>query len=190
VYDITQHSKGMVTNEHDLPRKMKPEEKCSHHHLILQKLIESHVHVQQQGGIRDVPIELGTTRKASVNVKVPIGLILGDMQGGEKHCGSVVGYSKNMARLCRQCNIAGDESGDPLVKCKKMSMVKIRQYVLAGEVEMLRLISQNNVYSVWFDYDFGRCELGAFSAAMPVKALYAVEGSICKDATFIFLRRY
>ena len=185
VYDIAQHGKGMVTNERDIPRKMKPEEKCRRHHIILEKLIESHVLVQQQGGIHGIPIELGTTRKALVNVKVPVGLILGDMQGGDKHCGSVVGYSKNMARLCRQCNIAGDESGDPLVKCKKMSMVKIRQYVLAGDVETLKLISQNNVYSAWFDCDFGGCERGVFSAAMPVEALHAVEGGICKDAAFI-----
>jgi hypothetical protein len=185
VYDIAQHGMGMVTNERDLPRRMKPKEKCRRHHLILEKLIESHVHVQRQGGIHGIPIELGTTRKALVNVKVPVGLILGDMQWGDKHCGSVIGYSLNMARLCRQCNIAGDESGDPLVKGKKTSMVKIRQYVLAGEVEMLRLISQNNVYSAWFDCDFGGCELGVFSAAMPVEALHAVEGGICKDAAAI-----
>jgi hypothetical protein len=122
MYDITQHGKGMVTHERDLPRKMKREQKCSRHHLIVKKLIESHVHVQRQGGIQDVPIELGTTRKASVNVNVPVGLILGDMQGGDKHCGSVIGYSTNMARLCRQCNISGDESGNPLIKCKKMSI--------------------------------------------------------------------
>jgi hypothetical protein len=90
-----------------------------------------------------------------------------------------------MAHLCQQCNIAGDESGDPLVKCRKMSMVKIRQYVLDGEVETLRRISQNNVYSDWFDCDFGGCELGIFSAAMPVEALHAVEGGTCKDAAAI-----
>jgi hypothetical protein len=83
------------------------------------------VEIQQQGGIHGIPIELGTTQKALVNVKVPVGLILGDIQDGNKQCGSVVGYSKTMARLCRQCSIAGDESGDPLVKCRKMSMVKI-----------------------------------------------------------------
>jgi hypothetical protein len=87
VYDIAQHGKGMVTNTtRHLLRKMKPEEKCSRHHQIVQKIIESHVEIQQQGGIHGIPIELGTTRKALVNVKVPVGLILGDMQGGNKHC--------------------------------------------------------------------------------------------------------
>jgi hypothetical protein len=51
VYDIAQHGKGMVTNERNLPRKMKPDEKCRRRHLILQKLIESHINVQRQGGI-------------------------------------------------------------------------------------------------------------------------------------------
>jgi hypothetical protein len=64
-------------------------------------------------------------------------------------------------------------------------MAKIRQYVLDGEVETLRHISQNNVYSAWFDCDFGGCELGVFSAAMSVEALHAVERGICKDAAAI-----
>jgi hypothetical protein len=170
----------MVTTDRKRPRKLKPVEKCSRHHKILQKLLESHITIQRAGGIEGIPIELGTMRKKD-NVKVPVGLILGDMQGGDKHCGSVVGYSKEMAHIFRQCNIAGNESGNPLVKCRKMSMVKIRQYVLDGEVETLEQISQNNMYSAWFDCDFGGCELGIFSAAMPVEALYAVEGGLCKD---------
>jgi hypothetical protein len=64
-------------------------------------------------------------------------------------------------------------------------MVKIRQYVLDGEVETLRRISQNNVYSAWFNCDFGGCELGVFSTTMPVEALHAVEVGICKDAAAI-----
>jgi hypothetical protein len=165
----------MVTTDHKRPRKLKPVEKCSRHHHILQKLLESHITIQRAGGIQDIPIELGTVRK-KVNVNVSVGLILGYMQGGDKHCGPVVVYSKEMARLCQQCNIAGNESGNPLVKCRKMSMVKIRQYVLDGEVEKLKQILQNNVHSAWFDCDFGGCELGVFSAAMPVEVLHAVEG--------------
>jgi hypothetical protein len=39
MYDIAQHGKGMVTNERDLPRKMKPEENCRRHHLIFKNLL-------------------------------------------------------------------------------------------------------------------------------------------------------
>jgi hypothetical protein len=118
---------------------------------MLKTILASQVAVQQQQGIHNVMVELGTFRKDNVNIKVPVGMILGDMQGGDNHCGSKIGYSSDLARLCRQCNIAGDESGDPLVKCGKMSMVKIQQYVLDDNLDILKAISQNNVYTAWFD---------------------------------------
>jgi hypothetical protein len=155
---------------------------------MMKALLASHVVVQRQGGVHDVTVELGTCHKEHVNIKVPVAMIIGDMQDGDKHCGSKIGYSKDLARLCRQCNIAGDESGDPLVKCGKMSMVKIRQYVLDGEVDILKAISQNNVYLAWFDVCFGGCQRRIFSAAMPVEALHALEGGLMKDVTLILYK--
>jgi hypothetical protein len=80
IYDMAQHGgkHPMVTTNRKRPRKLKPVEKCSRHHQILQKLLESHITIQRVGGIEDIPIELGTVRK-KVNVKVPVGLILGDI---------------------------------------------------------------------------------------------------------------
>lgn len=178
VYDIAQHGKAMHTEGRTIPRKMTPEEKSSRYHQMIGALLETHLKVQQEGGIEGIPVELGNFRKENVNVKVPVGMIIGDMQGGDKHCCSKIGYSKDLARLCRKCNISGDESGNPLVKCKKMSMNKIKQYVTDNEFELLKEISQNNVKCAWFECDFGGCKYGVFSAAMPIEALHAVEGGI------------
>ena len=187
IYDLTQHGKPMMTQGRTIPRKITAEEKCSRYHQIISKIIESHIAVQRDGGIHNVTVELGNICKQNVNIKVPVAMIIGDMQGGDKHCATKIGYSINQARLCRQCNISGNESGNPLVECKRMSMTKIRQYVLNGEIDLLNSISQNNVYSAWFDCDFGGCELGIFSAAMPVEALHSVEGGLCQDvATILF----
>ena len=60
------------------------------------------------------------------------------MQGGDKHCGSVIGYADKMARLCCKCNVLEEESGDPLIECTDISMVKVRQLVLEGNVEALK----------------------------------------------------
>ena len=180
VYDLAQHGKGMASSGRHVPRILLPEEKSSRYHRMLAKILASHIAVQKANGIQNVTVELGSWRAENRNIKTPVGIILGDMQGGDKHCGSKIGYSKDLARLCRQCNVSGNESGDPLVKCRKMSMVKIRQYVLDGEVDILKSISQNNVYTAWFDCDFGGCALGVFSAAMPVEALHAVEGGLMK----------
>ena len=126
----------MATAGRTVPRKMTPSEKSARHYQMIAVILESHVNVQREQGIPDIPIELGQFRKEHVNAKVPVAMIIGDMQGGDKHCGSKIGYSKDLARLCRKCNIARNESGNPLVKCKKMSMVKIRQFVVDKELDI------------------------------------------------------
>jgi hypothetical protein len=86
IYDMAQHGgkHPMVNTDRKRPRKLKPVEKCSRHHKILQNLLESHITIQRAGGIEDIPIlELRPVWK-QVNVKVPVGLILGDMQGGRQ----------------------------------------------------------------------------------------------------------
>ena len=45
----------------------------------------------------------------------------------------------------------------------------------------METICQCNVYSAWFDVDFGGCRYGVFSAAMPVEALHSIEGGLIKD---------
>ena len=124
----------------------------------------------------------------NVNIKVPCGMIIGDMQGGDKHCGSSVCYLKSLNRLCRQCNVKGDDSGNPLIQCKKMSMSKIRQYVLQNRTDKLQKICQYNVNVAWFDVDFGGCDYGVFSAAMPVEALHALEGGLMIDVLTILFK--
>ena len=181
VYDMHQHGKAMNNENPNKICKMKPEEKCSRYHTILKIILQDLVHIQQEGGIKGVAVTLGNVQKQNITIKVPVGMILGDMQGGDKHCASIVGYSSNMARLCRACNVSGEESGDPLIQCKRMSMKKIKQYVINDDKAILKSISQNNVYCAWFDVDFGGCERGIFSAAMPIEALHAIEGGICKD---------
>ena len=182
VYDLTKHAKPLVASEtfQNKQRKISTDEKQRRYHKILSVILESLVKVQQEGGFHGVDITLGNYQK-KVNVKVPVGMILGDMQGGDKHCNSCVGYSIHLARLCRQCNVSGIESGDPLVQCKKISMRIVKGYYENNQTEMLKKISQYNAHCAWFDVDFGGCKYGIFSAAMPVEALHSLEGGLIKD---------
>ena len=124
---------------------------------------------------------MGNNQK-TVTVKVPCGLIIGDMQGGDKHSGRCVNYnSKTINRLCRQCNVTGDDSGDPHHKCKKISMNIIKEYVSSNQIHILKELNQHNVHLAWFDVDFGGCPYGVFSAAMPLESLHALEGGLIKN---------
>ena len=62
----------------------------------MKAVLKSYIDVQQCGGITDATVMLGNVTK-QVNIKVPCRMILGDMQGGDKHCCSSIGYSKNQA---------------------------------------------------------------------------------------------
>ena len=156
-------------------------------HTILRQILDSYIQVQQNGGILNHEITLGNFTK-TVNIKVPCGLILGDMQGGDKHCGTSINYSKSLNRMCRQCNVSGKESGNPFINCKRMSMSEIKQMVMKNDIQKLKLINQYNVYIAWFDVDFGGCDYGIFSAAMPVEALHSIEGGLIKDVLDILFK--
>ena len=178
IYDLTQHGKGMRTLNVNKSRKLNKHEKAQRYHRVVQNILETYVTSQRNGGVKDIKVQLGLFSKSPRRMLNPTAMILGDMQGGDKHCGSSVSYSKAQGRLCRACNVAGDEAGNPWVKCGRMSMNKIRDYVVNGDLEALQQINQYNVYSAWFDVDYGRCPRGIFSAAMPVEALHALEGGL------------
>ena len=187
VYDTKIHGKTLVTNnENTQMRKLNSTDNSRCYHVIMREILRSFVKVQKTG-IKNVTIKLGKFQK-QVTIKVPCAMILGDMQGGDKHCASSIGYSKDQARLCRQCDVRGDESGNPLIECNKMSMVKIKKLVRNQETEKLNSICQHQVYSAWFDVDFGGCQYGIFSAAMPIESLHALEGGLIKDCLQILYK--
>ncbi len=190
IYDLSQHgAKGLMDMQHNNnSRKFTRDEKSRRYHKILRAILDSYIQVQQSNGISNIDIRLGNYQK-TVNIKVPCAMIIGDMQGGDKHCGSSIGYSAGLSRLCRQCNVQGCQSGDPLVKCKKMSMSTIKGYVQNGDIDKLNKINQYNVNVAWFDVDFGGCDYGIFSAAMPVEALHSLEGGLMEDVLKILFEK-
>ena len=168
------------TNENKKVKKFTVHQKNQRYYQMLRVILDSYIQTQTNGGIQNVLLCLSDFQK-TVNIKVPCAMIIGDMQGGDKHCGSSVNYSSTLAHLCRQCNISGDQSGNPNAKCKRMSMTIIKQMVINNDYEKLDQICQYHSYIAWFDVDFGGCQYGIFSAAMPVEALHSVEGGIILD---------
>jgi hypothetical protein len=149
-------------------------------HAVFRTLLESFIEAQNEGLLDNVTVTLGGQQRI-VNLRIPVVFIIGDMQGGDKICCSSAGYSNKMNRLCRKCNVRGDQSGDPFVECKRMSMIKIQELVTTNNVDALKAINQHNVHSAWFDVGYGGCRFGIFSAACPVEALHALENGLIPD---------
>jgi hypothetical protein len=149
-------------------------------HAIFHTVLETFIEAQNSVLLDNITLTLGGQQRV-VNLRIPCTFIIGGMQGGDKMCCSSAGYSNKIARLCRKCNVKGAESGDPFVKCKRMSMVKIWALVDTNNVAALQAINQYNVHSVWFDVGYGGCRYGIFSAATPVEALHALENGLIPD---------
>jgi hypothetical protein len=175
IYDVntidSKEERGHQTNEYKGKRL----------HAIFQTVLETFIKAQNSGVLDNVPVTLGGITEIR-NLRIPVIFIIGDMQGGDKMCCSSAGYSNKMNRLCRKCNVRGDQAGDPFVLCKRMNMLKIMELVERNNVPALKAINQYNVHSAWFDVGYGGCRFGIFSAAAPVEALHAIENGLMPDA--------
>ena len=149
-------------------------------HAIFKTVLASLIEAQQAGALDNIPLQFGDVTK-NVNLKVPVIFIIGDMQGGDKICCTTCHYSNKLNRLCRKCNVRGDESGDPLVNCMRISMVKMIKFVNDNRQDVLDRFNQYNVYNAWYDVSYGGCKFGIFSAACPIEPLHSLENGIILD---------
>jgi hypothetical protein len=168
-------------------REHSKELKAERLHSIFRTILASLIKAQQAGALDDISLSLGDETKR-VNLKVPVSFIIGDMQGGDKICCSSCCYSNKLSRLCRKCNVRGDESGDPLIQCKRISMVKMMQLVQDDRQDILDQFNQYNVYNAWYDVSYGGCRFGIFSAACPIEPLHSLENGIIPDCLSILFK--
>ena len=156
-------------------------------HAIFKTILASLIKAQQAGALDNIPVTFGNVTK-HVNLKVPVMFIIGDMQGGDKICCTSCHYSNTMNRLCRKCNVRGDQSGDPTFQCSRMSMVKMIKFVAESRQKILDDYNQYNVHNAWFDVSYGGCRFGIFSAACPIEPLHSLENGIIPDCLLILFK--
>ena len=100
------------------------------------------------------------------------------MQGGDKLCASAPIYSNTLKRLCRACDVAGADAGNPHVVCQRIVSQDIEEMVTQKDHAKLLSLNQYCVRNAWFDVDYGGCPYGIFSAACPVEPLHALENGL------------
>ena len=153
-------------------------------HAIFKVILSSFLEAQKEGALDHISLTLGNQTKR-VNLKPICFFVIGDMQGGDKISCTSASYSNTMKRMCRKCNVRGCDTGDPFIKCQRMSMIKVIELVRRNRCDILKNINQYNVHSAWFDVDYGGCRFGIFSAATPVEPLHALENGLILDCVSI-----
>jgi hypothetical protein len=163
------------------------EVKAERLNAIFKTILATVIEAQQSGALGNIPFIFGDDIKL-VNLKVPVIFIIGDMQGGDMICCTTGHYSNKLHRLCRKCNVRGDESGDPLVQCKKINMVRIMQLVKDIRQDILDDFNKYNVDNAWFDVSYGGCLFGIFSASCPIEPLHVLENGIIPNCLTILFK--
>ena len=162
-------------------KKQSPEFKSLRLHAIYKAVLKSFEDAQKTDILKNKIIQFGDFPPKEVNIKVPLHYIIGDMQGGDKMCGSSISYRDSLQRPCRKCNVLGKELGNPYTECQKIVQKKVVDLIINNENEKLKKINQMNVYIGFFDLDYGGCKFGIFSACCPVEPLHSVEIGIMKN---------
>jgi len=153
-------------------------------HAIYATVLETFIYAQRTNILDGIELTFGNVTK-TVDIIIPCAYIIGDIQGGDKICCSSPAYSNKMSRICRKCNVRGEDVGNPDIICKRIRMTKIKQLVANNQVQALEKLNQYNVYCAWFDVDFGGCKYGIFSAAMPIEPLHSLENGLMLDCLHI-----
>jgi len=69
-------------------------------------------------------------------------------------------------------------------------MDKIKEMVQHNDTASLNKLCQYNVYTSWFDVNYGGCKYGIFSAAMPIEPLHALENGLMQDILDVLFKEY
>ena len=158
--------------------------KYSRYHSIFAKILETYILAQKGFTLKGIKIKLGNETRI-VDIKVPCAFIIGDIQGGDKLCCSSPCYLSSMNHICCKCNVSGADVGNANILCKNIKMNKIINLVKLNQIDALEKLNQYNVYSAWFDVDYGGCRFGVFSAAMPIEPLHSLENGLMTDCLTI-----
>ena len=156
-------------------------------HKMFRAGIQSYLDARDDPRLQNITLVLGKDRR-TVNIKTPCCLIIGDIQGGDKLCCRAPTYSSSVSRLCRKCNIPGNVAHDLTYPCSRISMVKVKELVEAGNEAALKEHCQYLVRSPWYEVDYGGCKFGIFSAAQPIEWLHSLDNGLIKYALNILYK--
>ena len=118
-------------------KTFKSEEKTGCLQQLYGAAIKDLIRTQSDGSLNNIEFHLGSKHK-TVNLKIPLMFIIGDIQGGDGICGRAQYYGKTARRISRMCDAGPEQLG--LTKsgmCKRLKMQDVMDYVTKDDVGAL-----------------------------------------------------
>jgi hypothetical protein len=152
-------------------------------HQMLEVILQSFKEAQSNGSLNNFSLKLGNLRK-TVNLKVPLFFIIGDMQGGDKLAGRRIYYGINCKRISCSCNGKAEIFGNYDIGCCTClimsDIMALFDTCTEQTQDQLFNLYQQPHWNSFFDLQYGH-QYGIFTAACPTEALHALENGLIKD---------
>ena len=168
-------------------KKMTKAQKSLRRHQMLYTILESFIEAQKPGALDSVRLTLGGKTK-TVNLKVPLFYIIGDIKGGDEIAGRNTVYNSDAKRISRTCNAGPDLYGCCDIDCcQPLVMSEIQEMFEQNRFQEMKDLFQFEHDNAFFHVSFGGEPGGIFTAACPIEGLHCIENGImmhCLDEIF------
>ena len=141
---------------------------CRDYHGELDIILRSLVKVQRGPGVQR-PLWNGDKSESGImaNFKFPVGLIIGDIEGHDMHCGRYASHTLGVQAAMRDCDVSPDDCDNPDAICNLITQDLIQQYVEDGDADSLHDLSHHWVKNAWHNVCFGGSKYGVHGACPP-----------------------
>lgn len=146
--------------------------------LFFDTVLHSFKEAQKDGALDGVPLTLGNKTR-TVNLKVPLAFIIGDIQGGDGICGRSAYYGMKAKHICCMCDATPAlYDSKEMDNCNMLVANDIKQMCLNKDEEQLESLMQSVNYQAFYDIEYGGSPGGVFTAACPPEALHSFENGL------------
>jgi hypothetical protein len=170
---------GKSIKQQDRERSKMKNITCINLHTCYEVIFKDLITIQNDGGLW-LPLSLdgGKTREWRL-VKVPIALVMGDIQGNNQLCGRYVYFGLNQERMCRACDVPPDQCSDHKYQCTFVTAKEVQKANKDGSSEALKKYSLHRVKNVFLKLSLGGCKYGIHGQT-PVDVMHTLLEGIIK----------
>lgn len=157
-----------------------PETDAQDLHVVLQAIMSGMKQIIDAGGFEWDYYDKTEIKRLCF---VPFLLFLkGDTVEHDKHCGHYGARNRGVACLCRYCVCPSADTDEPYKDFARKSPKMITQLVRKNDLAKLKSISQQDIFNVWYEFEFGLHNKLGIHGACPMELLHWVQLGIYKYA--------
>ena len=136
---------------------------CRNYHKQMDLILDSLWHAQQPGSWAENYCLILGQKKKNVHIMFPIGPVICDAQGGDELCGRIGYFGEHAVRICRTCDAAPLDCGDPNIPCNRVCMSEVSDAFYADDDQKLRRLYSHKVENAFWRMNMGNDPFGILS---------------------------